>query len=451
MLEAAEIKARARALGFNLVGITRAEPSPFLNAYERWVEAGMHGSMSYMARPDRLARRRDLKVILPGVRSLVVVGYDYSADAPQDVLRDPSRGRIASYAWGVDYHDVMLPKLQALAAWITDISVGAQYIAPLPLAHNDPTPRPTSKRDHRAYVDTGAILERGHAYAAGLGFIGKNTMLIHPRRGSYFFLGEVLLTHDFDVYDTPMRATMCGSCTRCLRACPTDAFPAPYVLDARRCISYLTIEHKGWIDRDLRPLMGNWVYGCDVCQEVCPFQRFAGGRKRDNFAETHDEGRGAMHCAPTGDKDEMSPDEARLVPTDNPMPPVGTKRASSAATPTSLDTIIAPSLLDLLVLTPEVFAARFAGSPIARIGRDRLVRNACIAAGNWGSPDVVPPLIALLADASPLVRGHAAWALGRIGGSSAHAALVAVLRNEREAEVHREMQLALDGGYAHDN
>ncbi len=402
-LSANMVKTKAQELGFNLVGITRAAPSPFLAAYERWVEAGMHGGMGYLARPDRLARRRDLNVILPGVRSLLVVGYDYAAAAPQDLLQDPARGRIASYAWGVDYHDVMLPKLETLADWIDhtiDIADG--------------------RTTHRAYVDTGAILERGHAYAAGMGFVGKNTMLIHPRRGSYFFLGELLLTHEFDAYDEPGRPTMCGRCTRCLNACPTDAFPQPHVLDARRCISYLTIEHKSWIERDLRPRMGNWVFGCDVCQEVCPFQRFAEGRKIANA------------------------DEAFLVPTESPG--VGTRRASSdLALPNMSPDAIAPPLLDLLALTPTRFAACFAGTPIARIGRDRLVRNACVAAGNWGSAEVLPALIALLVDESPLVRGHAAWALGRIGGAGARDALETALRDEADGEVRQEIGLAWAG------
>ena len=190
-------------------------------------------------------------------------------------------------------------------------------------------------------------------------------MLIHPRRGSYFFLGEILTTLAFNEYDQPQRESMCGSCQRCQVDCPTHAFPQPYVLDARRCISYLTIENKGWIDRDLRPLMGNWVFGCDVCQEVCPFTRFA---------------------APT---------------------------TTTEFLPTSVDRA-APPLLDLLTIDERGFDTLFRGSPVARIKRDRLVRNACVAAGNWGSPAAVPALIALLRDPSPLVRGHAVWALGRI-------------------------------------
>jgi epoxyqueuosine reductase len=369
---ATRVKATAAALGFTMVGIVRAAPSPFLDAYERWISDGMHGEMGYMARPDRVDRRRDLSVILPGVRSLVVVGLDYGAAVDESLLRDPARGRIASYAWDVDYHAVMLPRLEALADWLAE-ATGA------------PAPQ-------RAYVDTGALLERGHAYSAGLGFIGKNTMLIHPRRGSSFLLGELLTTHTFDRYDTPaFRPTMCGTCVRCLRACPTDAFPTPHVLDARRCISYLTIEHKGWIDRALRPLIGSWVFGCDVCQDVCPFQRFSP----------------AQHA-----------------------PAIAVDRC-------------APPLLDLLALDEAGFAARFGGTPVERIRRERLVRNACVAAGNWGDPAAVAPLIRLLSDPSPLVRGHAAWALGRIGTVGARTALAAALALEAQPQVREELAKAL--------
>ncbi len=372
VFSSAALKQQAVALGFNVVGVIPARPAPTLAAYFRWIAANMHGEMGYLARPDRQIRREDLNIILPGVRSMVLVGLDYrTLPIPDVVLQDPARGRVASYAWGLDYHDVMTPRLEQLAAWL-----GAEAGA------------------HRVYVDTGAILERAHAQQAGLGFIGKNTMLIHPRRGSYFFLGEILMTLDFDAYDTPHPATMCGSCTRCLTACPTDAFPQPYVLDARRCISYLTIEHKGWIEHDLRPLMGNWVYGCDICQEVCPWQRFS---------------------VPTA--------EQTFYPAD----------ANAAA----------PPLLDLLALDDAAFKVRYTGSPIYRIKRGRLVRNACIAAGNWGDARAIPALLPLLADDEPLVRGHAAWALPRVMGTAARAALSARLRVETDSQVRAELEAAL--------
>jgi epoxyqueuosine reductase len=215
-------------------------------------------------------------------------------------------------------------------------------------------------------------------------------MLIHPRRGSYFFLGEILTDLEFDAYDQPGPGSRCGSCTRCLLACPTNAFPRPFVLDARRCISALTIEHKGPIDRALRPQMGNWVYGCDVCQDVCPWQRFSPTTQVDVFR---------------GD---------------------------------SVDRV-APPLLDLLALDVDMFNARYAGSAVQRIRRERLVRNACVAAGNWGDSAAAPALERLLEDANPLVRGHAAWAFAQIEGPDA-----APLRRLRAFETDEEVRAELD-------
>ncbi len=347
---AERVKAKAAVLGFSLAGITPAVPAPELDAYLSWIEAGYHGSMGYLARPDRVARRRDLGVIQPGARSLIVAGLEYASLLPEVALADPARGRISNYAWGLDYHDLMIPRLEALAEWLR-AETRAEFA-------------------HRVYVDTGPILERSHARQAGLGFTGKNTLLIHPRRGSFFFLGEILTTLEFETYDEPFPAPEqggvdCGRCTRCLKACPTVAFPAPRVLDARRCISALTIEHKGTIPEELRPLMGNWVYGCDVCQTVCPFNRFAVETRESAF---------------------------RAADLDRAAPP----------------------LVDLLALDEARFRARFAGTPILRIGRERLVRNACVAAGNWRGPAALPRLEWLAArDESALVREHAAWAIGQ--------------------------------------
>jgi epoxyqueuosine reductase len=375
VLRAAALKEKTLELGFNFAGVIPAASALTLDAYFRWIDAGMHGRMGYLARPDRQARRRDLNVILPGVRSMVLVGLDYrTLPVAAEILEDPARGRIASYAWGLDYHDIMTPRLEELAAWLQRESAG--------------------QLSHRVYVDTGAILERAHAQQAGMGFIGKNTMLIHPRRGSYFFLGEILIDAEFDQYDTPARESMCGTCTRCLIACPTDAFPRPFVLDARRCISYLTIEDKGWIERELRPLMSNWVFGCDICQDVCPWQRF-------------------------------------VLPT-----------AEATFYPTEIDRV-APPLLDLLALADDAFRARYRGTPIYRIKRARLVRNACIAAGNWGSPDALPPLRALLSDDHPLVRGHAAWALHRIAGDDAQSTLRSHYEHETDPDVRGEINALL--------
>jgi epoxyqueuosine reductase len=244
-----------------------------------------------------------------------------------------------------------------------------------------------------------------------MGFIGKNTMLIHPRRGSTFFLGEILTDAEFDEYDSAARATMCGTCTRCLRACPTNAFPQPHVLDARRCISYLTIEHKGWIERDLRPLMGNWVFGCDVCQDVCPFQRFNNRTVLDTGSQFS------------------------ILSTQSQNTHV---QAAELRTETrELRTI--PPLSDLLTMNSDDFARVYAGTPVGRIGRERLVRNACVAAGNGGIGAHLPLLTRLLEDDSALVRGHAAWALRRIGGDDAQAAVAAAARREHDELAQAEM------------
>lgn len=369
----AMVKAKAAALGFNRMGIIPAAPGRRLDAYMRWIDNEMHGKMGYLARLDRLVRRRDLNVIVPEVQSIICVALDYQTiNVPDDIAHDPSRGRISNYAWGVDYHDVMIPRLRELAAWLEDVA--GQPIA------------------SRAYVDTGAILERDHGESAGLGFTGKNTMLIAPRAGSLFFLGELLTTLALEP-DEPDPMPSCGRCQRCLDACPTNAFPQPYILDARRCISYLTIELKGWIPRDLRPLMGNWIYGCDICQDVCPFNRFAPQTLETSFA------------------------------------------------PLSWETAV-PPLLDILALDNEAFNQRFANSPIKRIKRRRLLRNACVAVGNWGSKTAVPALIKLLDDEEPLLRGHAAWALGQIGGGVAKTAVSTALAKEQDPDVYDEMTQA---------
>jgi epoxyqueuosine reductase len=338
---------KARDLGFDRVGVAPARPTRYLAAYRAWLARGYHGQMGYMARPDRIERREDPTRIVPGVRSIVCVGLNYyPGPLPAELGRDPSRGLISNYAWGVDYHDLILPRLEELAAFVR--AEAGREVA------------------HRVYVDTGPVLERAYAAQAGLGFVGKNTCLVVPRMGSWLFLGEMLL--DLELEPTPEEADVsCGICRRCLDACPTGALVAPYVLDARRCISYLTIELRGPIPLELRPSMGNWIYGCDVCQSVCPWQRFA---------------------RPTRERSFRAPDPDRA----------------------------APSLLDVVEMSEETFRRRYRGTPICRIGRGRLLRNAAVALGNWGAERAVPALAKALADPEPLVREHAAWALGRMRG-----------------------------------
>ena len=332
------------------MGVAPARPVPHLGAYRAWLTQGYHGEMGYLARPDRVARREDPARIVPGVGAIVCVGLNYYPGAlPAELTDDPARGLISNYAWGADYHDLMMARLEELAAFIRD-EVGSE----------------AGRRVRtRAYVDTGPVLERAYAAQAGLGFVGKNTCLIDPGRGSWLLLGEILL--DVELAPTPGTVSGgCGNCRRCLDACPTGALVAPYVLNARRCISYLTIELKGPIPHALRPSMGRWIYGCDVCQAVCPWQRFARPtRERSLQAGQPDRG--------------------------------------------------APSLLDVMEMGEETFRQQYWDTPIYRIGRGRLLRNAAVALGNWGDERGVSLLRRALADPEPLVREHAAWALERMG------------------------------------
>ena len=342
---AERIKEKALALGFTFAGIAPAEPGQHSRYYEAWIAAGYHGQMGYLGRPDAVARRADLSLSVPNARSVVVLAANYHTHhLPPAILNDPSRGIIASYAWNLDYHHLLTPKLYELQRWIE-----AQADAPVV---------------GRAYVDTAPVLERALAQQAGLGFIGKNTCLINPEIGSYIFLGEIILDYPLP-FDPPNTRGTCGGCTRCLTACPTDAFVSPYVLDSNRCISYLTIELKGEIPSKLRPLMGNRIFGCDICQEVCPYNR--------RFA----------------------------IPTDEPAFRAGLEQ-------------MAPLLLDLIGLDDESFRARFKGSPIKRAKRRGLLRNVCVALGNWGSEEARPFLEKALCDPEPLIHSHAAWALAQI-------------------------------------
>jgi epoxyqueuosine reductase len=373
MTFAERIKHRAYDLGFDLIGVAPATRALRADAYARWVEAGHAAEMAYMTREPH--RRQDVRQVMLEARSVIAVGLShYTIDLPDEVKRDPSRGLIARYAWGLDYHDVMTPRLRDLLAFI----------------------RAEAGRDvqARAYVDTGPVLERDVAEQAGLGFTGKNTCLIHPRLGSWLFLGEIIVDLELD-YDSPVKNIGCGTCTRCLAACPTDAFFAPYVLDSRRCISYLTIELKGSIPRSLRPLMGNRIFGCDECQDVCPWPR--------RFAR------------PAAERAFYPPDLNHA----------------------------APPLLDLIGLTPARFKERFKGTPILRARRKGLLRNVAVALGNWGDPTAVPALVGALTDPEPLVRGHAAWALGRIDAPSAQRALEAQLKIESDSTVRQEISHAL--------
>jgi epoxyqueuosine reductase len=360
MLSAEIVRERALELGFDLVGFAPAGPTPGADHFLDWLVAGHHGEMRYLARDDAAYKRFDPRRILAAARTVIVVGVSYETLAvPYDILQDPSRGRIARYAWGADYHNVITPLLRTFGEWVA--------------------------KESRAYVDTGPVLERAWAERCGLGFIGKNTCLIHRKRGSYLFLGAVLVAeeiHDFRLTSGDSEQSKianrkskigCAGCTRCLTACPTDAFPQPGVLDARRCISYLTIELKGSIPLPLRALMGNWIFGCDVCQDVCPYVR--------------------RYSHPT------------------------MTRLGQSFYPLDVDRA-APKLLDVLQMDRAAFNARFKGTAVMRTKRLGLLRNTCVAAGNWGSQEALPMLRRLLDDEEPLVRDHAEWAIARINGAA---------------------------------
>lgn len=377
----ARVKRRALALGFSSVGIAPALPSAHAAHYAAWVEQGHHGEMAYLARADAVAKRADPGRVVPGAKSAVVVAQNYFVGGAgrEPESEDPARAVVARYARNDDYHDLLKDRLIGLQSWID------AELTPV---------------GGRAYVDTGPVLERELAQRAGLGWQGRNCMLIQPRRGSYFFLGVVLLDVEL-AYDAPFERDHCGTCTRCVVACPTGALlgrdpcGAPQI-DARRCISYLTIELKGAIPRELRPLLGNRVYGCDICQEVCP------------------------HNSP---KFVQLTDEAAFWP-----------RAG----------VHGERLIELMALSQEEFSHRFKNSPVKRAKRRGLLRNVAVALGNWGSPEAVPGLAAGLADEEPLIRGHAAWALGRIGAEAARQALRGRVEVEEDAWVREELELALD-------
>jgi epoxyqueuosine reductase len=363
------LRERLGALGFDDVRFASlAEPLP--SGLHAWLAAGMHADMHWMERTAE--KRADPGMVLPGARSAILLGVTYWSEA----LRTAPAGkpRWARYALHEDYHDTMKPALVAAGKAVEEICGAA----------------PT---DYRYYVDTGPVLERGWAARAGLGFIGKNAMLISRRHGNWLFLAAILTRVEFEP-DSPIRKTLrsekreadagpgllCGKCTRCLEACPTEAFAAPGVVDARRCISYQTIENKGVIPRELRAGIGDRIYGCDVCLEVCPWNRFAREGRRMLLSARHDLG-------------ELS-------------------------------------LREILELTPERFAEIFRRTPIKRVKLAGLLRNACVDAGNSGDATLLPMLLQLTTHASAIVRAHAVWAVWRLGGGAALAAARAAETDE---------------------
>jgi epoxyqueuosine reductase len=332
------IKAQAYGLGFDLVGIARLGPAETAPMFEEWISRGYAGEMGYM---ERWAdKRRDTRLPFAGVSSAVVVGLNYGGTSPS--------GPVARYARGDDYHEIMWSKLDTLHAWI-DQTTGSHVPG-------------------KSYVDTGPILERDLARRAGLGWFGKNTNLINPQLGSFFFIGALLIGMELEP-DAPFEADRCGTCTRCLQVCPTDAFVSERVLDATKCISYLTIEARGSIPVELRERIGSLIYGCDICQDVCPWnQRFSRDATLTEF---------------------------------DPRPALASNDSRAIAR-------------EFLEMDVDKFRADFKGSPMKRAKLSGLKRNAAVALGNAGNVDDIPALEAAVDSADEVVREHASWALSRL-------------------------------------
>jgi len=363
------LKALSLEAGFDRVGVVRLALAANGESFEAWLERGDHAAMSYMA--GRLDVRLDPRRLFEGARSALCVALQYHAATTDDVAGDLWPG-VARYAHGRDYHNVMIKRLRKLARRIEEAFPGTRT---------------------KPYVDTGPVLERDLATGAGLGIAGKNTMLLHPEAGSYFFLGELITSLELEP-ESPM-ADLCGSCSLCLEACPTDALPEPFRLDARRCISYWTIEHRGAIPVEMRSELGKWVFGCDICQEVCPHN------------------------------------DRPLVAADPAFALAEHRR--------NLD------LTALLELDEEGYQELFQGSPMKRSRWEGLRRNASVAMGNSGDRRYVEALSRSLEDPDPVIRRHSAWALGRIGGDRAFLRLAEACSQEADEEVLAELETALAG------
>ena len=358
------LKAEAADKGFDLCRITGPDSIPEAPArLADFLSAGYHGTMDWMAETE--ARRADPRVLWSEVRSVVIFGMNYGPEHdPRAVLAMPDRAAISVYAQNRDYHDIIKGRLKEVAT---------RFAA-------------RGGADVKVFVDTAPVMEKPLAAAAGLGWQGKHTNLVSRTHGSWLFLGSLFTTADL-LRDEPER-DHCGSCRACLDACPTDAFPAPYKLDARRCISYLTIEHKGLIEPDIRERIGNRIYGCDDCLAACPWNKFAAAAS-----------------------------EMKLV---------------------AREELKAPAIADLLTFDDPGFRAHFSGSPVKRIGRDRFIRNALIAAGNSGDRDLIETCIRLADDAAPMVRGMAAWALSRLMTASEFTEFAAGRADDADEDVRAE-------------
>ncbi len=369
------IKAHARVLGFSACGITTPEPPPHLSNFEKWLADGMHAGMHYLASAQARARRANPLLILPGCQSIIMLATNYYQGEPPTPQPAAPHAKVARYAWNDDYHHTLLDRMHALHAFIE-------------AACGEPVAQ-------RMYADTGPLLERELAQRAGLGWIGKNTMLIQPRAGSWTLLSEILLAWPLPA-DQPFVADRCGSCTRCIDACPTQAIlPDERRIDSRRCISYLTIEERGAITAELRPALQDWVFGCDICQDVCPWnERFA--------------------------------------------------QATNDAAFLARDPLPEPGLEALLLSSAAQFSETYKRSPLKRAKRSGLARNAAVALGAQRAQAAQPALVfAMEHDDDAGVRAHAAWALGQLGSADSQLALQAALASEQAEVVRAEIAAAL--------
>ena len=362
-----ELKHEARRLGFELVGATPAVSSTGITRFRQWLEAGYGGEMSYLS--ARADAQEHPNSVLEGVRSLLMLGCNYRTTEPSPC--GPGEARVSRYAWGADYHDVMHGRLRRLADFLGQRVPGAKV---------------------RGVVDSAPLPEREFAHAAGLGWIGKNTLLLNRSLGSWFFLAALLTDVEL-AYDDEQESDHCGTCRACLDACPTGAFVDAYVLDARKCVSYTTIELRGPVDEELRPLHGEWLFGCDICQEVCPWNR-----------EVPQSAEAAFHPAADG----------------NPA-----------------------ALGELFEMDEQAFRQRHRHTPLWRSKRRGILRNAALAAGGRRDRKMLPSLEVGLKDHEPLVRGACAWAIGRIGGAGALEVLLGRLTEEDDVVVRDEIERAV--------
>ena len=364
------LREKANELGFDLVGAIPVSRSTTIDIYNAWLKKGYAGSMAYLERHAEL--KEDPRQLLPETMSLLALGFNYKTVDPPEQAQNPDIGCISRYAWGDDYHEIIRTKLRVLENYICQ-ELNAGNLS-------------------RSFVDSGPVLEREIAQRAGLGWIGKHSNLINMEKGSWFFLAELLVDVPLET-NLPFTRVDCGTCTICIDACPTEAIIADRTLDARLCISYLTIELKGAIPVELRPKMSNMIFGCDICQEVCPWNQNA------------------------------------------------SKSSESGLRPRPEN--VAPELIELMKLDQSAFKKRFHKSPIKRTKRRGLLRNVAVALGNWAHESAIPALSLGLQDPEPLVRSHAAWALGRISASQAKINLKAAKTTEKDPSVLEEIEAAL--------